>query len=69
MVVKTPLPTVQTRSRQATHDTPEAIPPREGVDAGMTSELAAAEGKFDDTSFTDMLSEGAVERHDNRKLF
>ena len=65
MVVKTPLPTVQTRSRQATHDTLEAIPPREGVDAGMTSELAAAEGKFDATSFTDMLNEGVVEAHDN----
>lgn len=65
MVVKTPLPTAQTRSRQGTHDPPEAVTPPRGVNTGMASDVAAAEGKNDDFSFTDMLSEGAVGSRDN----
>lgn len=52
-------------SRQTTEDTTEALPPQRGENAGMTSEFAATEGKFDDGTFTDRFVEGTVETHDS----
>ena len=64
-MVQKSLPPLQSRSRPPAHDKTEATLPRKGVDAGVTSEVAATEGNFEQCgSFSELVSEGVGEAPD-----